>query len=377
MHERGINIKKYKLAKEAKKRSFFSELLNKDVFHKKINLKGKENFYLELFSMLQAGMDINDSIGIVLEQQQKQFEREIFLNIKEDLVSGYSLSECMKRSKQFTPYEYYCVQIGEESGRVKEVLEELATYFGNKIKIVRQIIKNISYPIVILSSSIIAMIFMITFIVPMFSSIFERFGGDLPVITKVFISIADIIKENILIVFLFITLLISILYFIWNKPKVKIWRHFIVIKIPVIGSMVRSIYLSRFCSAMALLTSAKVPLVTSINLVGKMIDYYPLKNALEIIENEIIKGNPFYKSISKFSLFDAKMVALLKVGEEVNKMDTFFLKLHRNYSDEIDMKANAINTFLEPIIIVFLGLVIGTMLIAMYLPMFKLSNSIV
>ncbi|MDX8341689.1 type II secretion system F family protein [Draconibacterium sp. IB214405] len=375
MNSQGLVLKRHKNRKKINPDSFY-HLVTKDIFGNKLNNKKKEVFYLELYSMLHAGMDIKDSMEVFIEQQNKSEEKKIFKNLVNDLVEGSSLSQSMQNSKQFTAYEFYCIQIGEESGRLMDVLKQLADFFSERVKMIRQIVKSVSYPIVILLASLIATGFMITFIVPMFSNIFQRFGSDLPLLTKIFINISGTLKNNLLIIALVITSISLLLIVFWNHDKIKKTRQLITIKIPYLGNMTTSIYMARFCSAMSLLISAKIPLVTSINLVKKMISFYPIQIALDQIEVELIDGNDFHKSLAQHKIFDAKMISLLKVGEEVNKLDEFFKKLHSYYSDEVDMRANALNTFLEPLIIIFLGLTVGAMLIAMYLPMFQLSNSI-
>ena len=179
---------------------------------------------------------------------------------------------------------------------------------------------------------------MIAFIVPMFSNIFKRFGNDLPVITKAFINISDILKENILIILVSILLSILLLLIFWEKPSFRNRRQSLVCKIPFIGNLTVNIYLARFCSSMSLLISAKVPLVHAIGLVRKMISFQPLQIHLDQVEKDLINGMQFHKSLSQFKIFDPKMIALLKVGEEVNKIDLFFQKLHEYYSEEVDMK---------------------------------------
>ena len=360
---------------KSKKNSFLA-LLNKDLFASKLNNRRREFFYLELFSMLQAGMDIKDSFDILIDQQEKEALRDLFRGIKTDIIGGYSLSESLQRTEQFTAYEYFCVQIGEESGQLMDVLEQLAKYFGDKSRLGRQIMKSISYPAVILITSLLAVAFMITFIVPMFSSVFQRFGKELPDLTKVFISLSDALKSNFFLIASLITGITIIMRFFWDNPTFRQKRQIVLNRLPYFGEMVRSIYLTRFCSALALLMGAKVPLVQSVQLVIKMIDFFPIKLALEQVEKDLLNGKTLNESLSVFKIFDSKMISLIKVGEEVNRLEFFFGKLQTYYSDDVDMKSNALNTFLEPIIIIFLGLTIGTMLVAMYLPMFQLSGSI-
>jgi len=352
------------------------DVLNIDILPFKLNNKRKEVFYIELYSMLSAGMDIKDSLDIIIDQGEKSKEKNLFENLKENLIGGMSLSQCLRRSGYFTPYEYYCVQIGEESGRLIDVLEQLSDFFTKKIKLRQQIVKSLSYPLVILMSSLLAVGFMLTFIVPMFSSIFKRFGSDLPVITKAFINMSNGLKDNSAWILGSLTILTVSLFFVWNKLKFKRVRQRFVDKVPYVNRLIRGVYLSRFCASMALLIGAKVPLVNSVSLVKKMIDYYPISNSLDKLELELINGVPLYKGMSTYSIYDKKMLALIKVGEEVNKLDVFFDKLNQRYSNEVDSTAVVLNTFLEPLIIGILGVIIGVMLVAMYLPMFRLSSSI-
>lgn len=375
MTQQGLLLKKDKRQYDFNFNSL-THFINKDLWSKKMNNKKKEFFYLELSSMLQAGMLIKDSMDVFIGEQTKPEEKKIFQNIVDDLIGGYSLFESLKRSRQFSPYEYYCIQIGEESGKLTDILKELADYYTERVKMMKQIIKSISYPIVILLSSLLATGFMITFIVPMFSSIFKRFGSDLPLVTKFFINVSSVLKEHILLIFLILIFLILSFIVLRKNESFRKKRQIFIGKLPYFGDMTKSIYMARFCSAMSLLIAARIPIVNAIALVRKMIDFYPIQAALEQVEKDLVNGMEFYKSLEKHKIFDAKMIALLKVGEEVNKMDVFFKKLHLYYSEEVDMKANALNTFLEPLIIIFLGLTVGAMLVAMYLPMFKLSNSI-
>ncbi len=372
----GLVLKKEQRKSNSKKIELsFGAFLSKDLFPKKINDKKKEFFYLELATMLEAGMEIKETLDVVINQQKGK-EKNIFENLSNTLVRGASFSESLEKSGFFTPYEFYCIKIGEESGKLTEVLFQLAEFYTNRIKLKRQLLSSLSYPLVILSTSVLAVIFMITFVIPIFSDVFMRFGSELPFLTRSLIKISDGVRNNFLWMFTLICGFVFAGFFTWKKKRIKNTRQSIVYRIPLVGELTSGIFLARFCSSMSLLTSAKVPLLQSINLIKKMVDFYPIQIALESIEDDILRGVPLNVSMAKHSIFDSKMLALIKVGEEVNKLDTFFDKLQKRFSDEVEMKTGMINTFLEPMIIVFLGLVIGVILVAMYLPMFKLSTSI-
>ncbi len=366
----GLNISRVVL--DQKKRSGSPEKSKKI---SKLTNKQKEMFYLELYSMLEAGMDLKKALEVFINIQKKESDKKLFEQISQNLINGKSLFQCMEMSKSFTPYEYYCIQIGEESGRQLKVLKDLSNYFSNKLKIRKQLVKSLSYPIVILITSIVAVSFMMAFIVPMFTDIFKRFNGDLPFLTKFFIKLSGMLTDYfLLIVAVIAAITMSVIYFLKDKKNIQRLQR-IYPKIPYLGELISSIYNARFCSSMSLLIGAKVPLINALQLVNKMVDYYPIQVGLTMVEKDVLKGSSFHESLSKQKIFDEKVIAMIRIGEEVNKMEVFFDKLHERFMDEVDVRTNALNTFLEPLIIVLLGLVIGVILVAMYMPMFKLSTS--
>ena len=341
----------------------------------KLNDKRKEFFYMEMYSMLEAGMDLKKALDILINQQKKNEGKKFYEDIRKQLINGSAFWETMRDSRAFTPYEYYCVQIGEESGKLMMVLKEMSIFFSNKLKLKKQLAKSISYPIVIILSSVLAVGFMMTFIVPLFTDMFIRFDGDLPKLTLFFIETSSLIKHYgawVFVVFGPMVLLFRKFYkrdYVYQRVQ-KLYTF-----IPYLGGLIKGIYYARFCSSMSLLLGAKVPLLDSLGLVRKMIGYYPLDQAMLRVERDIIKGSTLHDSFRLHKIFDEKNLAIICVGEEVNRLDLFFDKLHHRYMDEVEVKTHALNTYLEPLIILVLGGVIGLILVAMYLPMFKLSTS--
>jgi type IV pilus assembly protein PilC len=338
--------------------------------------KQKEAFYLELSTLLEAGLNIKSALDLIEAEQVKDGLKKILAALKENLVNGDSLWEAMKKSTQFTPYEYYSIQIGEETGQLYVVLNQLHLYFNSRLKQRRQFIGALSYPLVILITSIGAVSFMLLFIVPMFAEVFKRFGGELPYLTRIIISASSAIQSNFYWFLLAIIIPGIYLYInrnaIWLKQtSTRILKH-----VPVVGKIIYSIQLARFCTSMALLLGAKVPMIRSINLINKMVTFYPIQITLEPIAAGIISGETLHASMAKYPVYSKRMISLIKVGEEVNRLETFFEKLARQYGNDVEHHTNLLNTFLEPVMIIFLGIVIGFILLAMYLPMFEMSTSI-
>ena len=337
--------------------------------------KKKEGLYVELSTLLLSGIDLRTALELLLVDQENAKDKSLFHSVRENILSGYALSEALKAADRFSDYEYYSIKIGEETGRLGEVLTDLASFYKSKIQQRRKIIAAVTYPAIVLCTSMGAVLFMIKFVVPMFADVFKRFGGQLPWITAQIISVSGWFDRY------FIALLILIAagtvgYFYLRKTlRFRKISSRLILKIPVLGDLVKKIYLARFANTMRLLVSTDTPLLRSIGLVRQMIDYYPIETSLIEVENSILKGESLHRSLSVFPFYPPKMIQLIKVGEEINRMDHFFEKIASQYTEEVEYRTNTISSLLEPLIIIFLGLVVGVILIAMYLPMFQMSGS--
>jgi type IV pilus assembly protein PilC len=350
--------------------------LNKDIsFGASFSNTKKHLFYEELSVLLGAGMDIQSSFELIEEEQLKEKDRQIIHSIKQAIVAGKSLSEALKAAGHFSPYEYYSVQIGEETGKTVQVLADLSVYFQRLLKQRRQLVSALTYPSIVMCTAGGSIFFMLNYMVPMFSEIFKRFKGDLPAITKAIIYLSDLMKTYFLLVLIG---MIGVTVFFYMNKKTDWFRKYysiVLLKIPIIGPIFHKIYLARFCNSLYLLMASKVSMVRAISLVKQMIDFYPIEKAMEEIEGKLINGASLHSCLANYPIFDKKMVYLIKVGEEVNKVDRFLDQLNKQYSDEVEYKSAMIGSLIEPVMIVFLGLVVGVVLIAMYLPLFQLGNS--
>ncbi|QEM09160.1 type II secretion system F family protein [Mucilaginibacter rubeus] len=352
-------------------------LLNKDISfgNQELSDKKKEALYLELSSLLLAGINLKSSFELITADQEKEKDKQLFGTIQESVLRGAPFSRALDQTGKFSLYEVYSLQIGEETGKLTEVLEDLAKFYQNKIKQRRKIVSALTYPCVVLSTSLGAVFFMLKFVVPMFGDVFKRFGGQLPWITEKIISISQAMENNF---YGFVIIVSIIAGVIWYSRKTERYRQFIsalVLRLPLAGNIVQKIYLARFCNSMRLLINARLPLLRAIALSRQMIGFYPIESSLQKVEDDIMKGESLHQSLQQFKIYPAKMIQLLKVGEETNQLDYFFAKISEQYIDEVEYKTSTISSMMEPLIIIFLGLIVGVILIAMYLPMFQMSNS--
>jgi type IV pilus assembly protein PilC len=356
----------------------FSELMTKDISFgsKKMSDKKKINFYNDLSILLSSGIDLRTTLDLMCDEAAKKDEKELYAGIRKKVLNGASLSEAIGQSGKFSMYEYQSIKIGEETGCLSAVLQDLLGYYAKKIEQQRKMKTAFSYPVFVLGASLLAVVFMMTFVVPMFEDIFTRFGNDLPAMTKMIINISNFISGNILLIIIFLLVLIIGVSLLRKQEKFRQMQAIALLRVPFFGELSRKMYLARFCLSMSLLTNAHIPLLQALSLVRKMITFYPLQKSIDIIENDILHGKTLHESMSAFAIYDKRMVSLVKVGEEVNQLGTIFDRLKTQYMDDVDYQTSMVGGILEPLMIVVIGIFVGAILISMYLPIFKLSTSI-
>lgn len=373
-----LNQLNNKKKKEEDKGDFLKNLMTKEITigSKELSDKKKSNFYNNLYILLSSGIDLKSTLDLMCEDVTDKEEKETYTNIRELILSGKSLSEAISQTQKFSTYETYSVKIGEETGCLDTILKELVSFYTKKIEQKRKMKSAFSYPIFVLSISIIAVIFMMVFVVPMFQDVFARFGNDLPYMTQVVINISHAISDHLIGIIIGLAAIIILFMFLQKNEKFERIKTTILLHIPFFGELLRKMYLARFSLAMSLLSSAHIPVLQALGLTKKMISFYPIRVSLEIVEEEIMKGKNLYESLRQFKIYDKRMISLIKVGEEVNQLDKVFERLKVQYMEDVDYQTSMASGIMEPLMIIIVGVFVGAILISMYLPIFKLSTSI-
>ncbi len=366
------NIPK-KTKKDVKKKVDF---LQQDIilFGSTFSNKIKEDFYTELSVLLKAGITLKDALLLIQNALKKKTHQNKIQTISAAIISGLSLSDAIKKHSEFTTYEYFSIKIGEETGTLAQVTSQLGVFYNKKNEQRKALINALTYPIIILSTAVLVVAFMLHYVVPMFQDIFEQQKVDLPAITKFIIGSSEFMKQYAWLLIVFLVILVVLTPFLNKKAWFKSRKDHFILKLPFIGSFVQTIYLAQFTQAVSLLTASKIPIINSIQLVKKMIDFYPLQNALSVIEQQILKGSSLSDSLKEHHFFDSKMIALVRVAEETNQNEFIFERLNLQYTNQVTQKSKMLSTLMEPIIIMIVGVLVGVILVAMYLPMFKLSS---
>lgn len=344
------------------------------VWGKSFSNSKKEDFYTELSVLLKAGVTLKKALTLIEEGQKKASQKKLFRALEESLLAGNSFSEAIQQRKEFTQYEYYSLKIGEESGTLETITRELGLFFAKKNEQRRTLVNALTYPVIILVTAVLVVIFMLRLVVPMFQDIFKQNNVELPWITRCIVALSNAIKVygGWMVLVVIGIVLVGKLWF--QKEHFKKRIDYGLLHIPYLGNFLKAVYLAQFTRAISLLTASKVPVLHSIELAGKMIDFYPLRDALHSVKHSMLQGESLSNSLSYTPFFSHKMIAMIKVAEETNQTEFIFERLHQHYSTEVQQKSKLLSTLLEPVIILGIGICVGVILVAMYLPMFKLGN---
>lgn len=358
-------------------KSRLEDLLTRDFSfgRRRFPAQKKLTFYTDLNILISAGLDIKTALDLTKENFKKAEDRAVIEDIAAKLVAGASFSGALNLSSHFSKYEYYSIKIGEETGRLKEVLKEISRFYKNRIDQRKKIINAFSYPVIVLITTIAAMVFLLNFIVPLFADVFQRLDAELPAITRRVIEISGFASRNFFRLLLLFTVITLSLYMARKTSLFRKLSSALVLKIPFFGEIIRKMYLARMCLGFSLLTGARTPLIEAIKLLREMVSFYPIEHSLAFIEQEILKGYSLSHAMQSFPVYDRRMITLLRVGEEVNQLELIFNTLKDQYNADIDYHTGMISGIMEPLLIGFIGIFVAIVLISMYLPIFQLSTS--
>jgi len=362
------------MAEEIKKEPGFFQ---KDIsFGKPFGDKLKEHFYTEFASLLDSGIDMRRSVQLLADEQEKKRVKAILQTILDQIISGTSLSEAVENSGHFSSYEYQSIRIGEETGRLTQVLLSLSQFYGDKVKLRRQLTSVFSYPAFVFSITLGVLYFMLNYVVPMFKDVFKQFGQELPWLTLKIVWLSEHFSTFIM---YFLFAMIGIIGYCYTQRN-EVWfrrtSSTILLKLPIFGVLIKKIYTARFCQSMTLLMESKTPLVRALDLVKDMIRFYPMEIMIEEAKKQILAGNPLHIGLNNTNVLDKRLISLVKISEEINQLDVTFSRLAKQYNEEVTFRTKMIGTILEPAIIVIIGVIVGLIMVSMYLPMFNLSNVI-
>lgn len=331
----------------------------------------------QLSTMVASGVSLLHSITVVSEQTKNSTLREAMGDVRAQVEQGSAFSVALRRHPRiFPPLMCSLIEAGETGGFLDKSLNAVAGNFEKSVKLQGQIKSALTYPVVVLIIAVVAVIAMLTFIVPVFEKMFKDFGGSLPVPTQILVNISHAMP-----IVLPILIVVVIAVTAWwranrNKASVRARIDPLKLKIWVFGKLMHQIAIARFARNFATMMSSGVPMLQALQIVGETSGNYVIEQACHRVQEGVRKGKPLSQLLAGEPVFPNMLVQMLGVGEDSGAMDAMLDKVADFYDDQVDTATKQLSAMMEPLMIVIMGIILGFMVIALYMPMFTIYNSI-
>jgi type IV pilus assembly protein PilC len=342
---------------------------------KRVKLGDLVVFSRQFATMINAGLPIVRALYVLSEQTENQKLKEVVVQVRKDVEAGLALSEALeKHPKVFSRLYVEMVRAGEIGGMLDEVLLRVADQLEGDQELRRKVKSAMTYPMVVLVLAILAASFMLIFIVPVFARMFEDLGGTLPLPTRVAMGISGILT-SIYGVLVYAAMGAAVFGFLrWKNTENgrRVWGR-ISLRLPAkIGDVIQKVALARFARTLGTLSAAGVPILQAIEITATSSGNWVVENALLKSRDAIREGLPIYKPLEDEPVFPPMVIRMIAVGEETGDVDGMLGKIADFYESEVDATVKALTSIIEPLMIVVVGGIVGGIIIAMYLPMFKI-----
>jgi type IV pilus assembly protein PilC len=333
-------------------------------------------FSRQLATMLAAGIPMVQAFEIVGAGNEKPAMQKLVLDIKADVEGGTSLHEALaKHPLYFDDLYVNLVEAGEQAGALESLLDKVATYKEKTEALKKKVKKALFYPAAVLAVAVIVTIVLLVFVIPQFESLYKGFGANLPAFTQFVIHVSQIVQHD----GLFIGMVIggAIWAFFYAKKRSKAMREFLdrmILKMPIIGPILNKAAIARYARTLSTMFAAGVPLVEALDSVAGATGNIVYENAVLKMRDEVSTGQRLQRAMENTGLFPNMVNQMIAVGEESGSLDEMSGKVATFYEAEVDNAVDAMSSLLEPLIMVVLGVLVGGLVIAMYLPIFKLAS---
>ncbi len=354
------------------------ELFQRFQMFQRVKAKDLAVFSRQFATMINAGLPITRCLSILAEQTTNSFLAKVIMDVQKDVEAGQALSTAMaKHPKAFSTMFVSMVRAGEASGVLDQILLRIADHVQADMELKGKIKSAMAYPVVMFGITIIITFVMITFLVPIFAKMFKDMGGELPMATRILITLSDTVN-SVYGILLFGALVGAIFGFRAFKNTEKgryIWDSF-KLKLPVFGQLVVKISLARFARTLGTLMASGTPILNALDIVSDTVGNAVVSKGVLAARASIKEGETIAKPLSQSKVFPPMVIQMINVGEETGALETMCIKIADFYEKEVANAVEAITSMIEPLLIVFLGLVVGGIIISLYLPMFQVVNMI-
>jgi type IV pilus assembly protein PilC len=342
----------------------------------KVNAADIAVFSRQLATMLAAGIPLVQAFEIVGAGHEKPAMQKLILDVKSDVEGGTALHEALGRHPLYFDDLYVnLVEAGEQAGALESLLDKIATYKEKTEALKKKVKKALFYPAAVLVVAVIVTIVLLVFVIPQFEALYKGFGADLPAFTQFVIHISQLVQHD----GLYMAMVVggAIWAFIYFKKRSRAMREFLdrlVLKMPIIGPILNKAAIARYARTLSTMFAAGVPLVEALDSVAGATGNIVYENAVNKMRDEVSTGQRLQRAMENTGLFPNMVNQMIAVGEESGSLDEMSGKVATFYEQEVDNAVDAMSSLLEPLIMVVLGVLVGGLVIAMYLPIFKLAS---
>jgi type IV pilus assembly protein PilC len=332
-------------------------------------------FNQELLALVRAGLPIIQSFDILLDRQKNARFKEILVEIREKLTSGIALSDAFASyGDLFPPIYATSIRSGERSGDLEGVLKRFLRYQKMIVALRKRVVGALVYPAILIFMSGSMVFVMLTWVIPRFAEFFQGFGAELPWFTQVMITVATTMRENVILVLASAALLAFVVNR-WSKTSGRLMWDRIKLRIPLVGGVLHRFAIMQFTQSLGTLLAGGTPMVPSIEIASQSVTNQLVSSRISGIVQNVREGEPLWRSLDNTKVISDLAVEMIKVGESTGALTEMLANVSEFYDEEIESRLTRLVAAIEPLILVFMGVVIGVLLYAFYLPLFKLSQA--
>ncbi|WP_096202814.1 type II secretion system F family protein [Bacillus sp. FJAT-45350] len=355
----------------------------KSLLHKEITIGERvksQDFviYLRQFAtLLQAGISVVDTTNILADQTNSKLLKKILKEIEGELQAGRPFSEAAEKHRKVFPSLFInMVKAGEAGGNLDEILDRMAIYFEKQHKTKQKVMSAMSYPLVVGGIAAVIVFFLLTFVVPTFADMFASFGSELPMITQIVMNAGEIFKSFWWLIILAVIGSILLLKFIRDNKATKYYFDYALLRIPIFGKLLQKAALARMTRTLSSLFSSSVPILQAVSIVEKIVGNEVLAKVIRQSRVSLEKGESIAGPMQKHWAFPPLVTQMISVGEKTGALDTMLEKVADFYEDEVDAATDQVKSLIEPLMIVVLAGVVGTIVASIAIPMFQIFDSV-
>ncbi len=346
-------------------------------FAPKITTKDLVVFTRQFATMIDAGLPLVQCLDILSRQQDNRTFQKILTQVKESVESGSTFADALKKHpKAFDELYVNLVAAGEVGGILDTILNRLAAYIEKALKLKKQVKSAMTYPTTIIGIAVVVIAVILIFVIPAFEKMFADFGGSLPMPTQVVINLSNFIQRYILVI---IGGTIGTIWLIKRIYRTTKGREVIddwALKAPIFGILIRKVAVAKFTRTLGTMISSGVPILDGLEIVAKTAGNKTVEKAIYRVRQSISEGKTIAEPLEKSGVFPPMVCQMIAVGEDSGAIDTMLNKIADFYDDEVDDAVGNLTAMMEPLLMLFLGTTVGGLVIAMYLPIFKLAGTV-